>query len=115
MKNYFKTFKQNPYRISINLINLYKKYPQINLLSYGLNYDINISTHNKYIVSVLNTEILSSKSNFLNGENQIKNIDQTQYFISKDGSVLTSSMKKRIISKQNQVFRDRIQYFINRD
>lgn len=115
MKNYFKTFKQNPYRISINLINLYKEYPQINLLSYGLNYDINISTHNKYIISGLNTDILSSRNNFLNGENQIKNIDQKQYFISKDGSVLTSSMKKRIIRKQDLVFRNRIQTFIDRD
>ena len=115
MKNYFKTFKQNPYKISINLINLYKEYPQINLLSYGLNYDINISTHNKYIISALNTDILSSRTNFLNGENQIKNIDQKQYFISKDGSVLTSSMRKKIIRKQDLTFRNHIQKFIDRD
>lgn len=114
MKNYFRIFKENPYRISIELINLYKEYPQINLLSYGLNYDINISTHNKYVLSALNTDILSSRNNFLNGENNkvIKHIDQKQYFISKNDSVLKSVMRKKIARRQNQAYNNYIQEFI---
>jgi len=50
----------------MDLLYLYKKYPKINILSYGLNYDLNILTYNKPIITILNensTYILKNINN----------------------------------------------------
>lgn len=87
IKNYFNVFKQNPYRITIELFNLYKKYSKVNILSYGLDYDINILTHNKYILSNIKTDISSVRSNFMSSDQIIKNINKAQYSISKNNLI----------------------------
>lgn len=56
------------------MIYLYKKFLKINLLLYGLNYDINILISNKYILSFLDLDILNKK--YLSINNIIKNIDK---------------------------------------
>lgn len=56
------------------MIYLYKNFLKINLLLYGLNYDINILISNKYILSFLDLDILNKK--YLSINNIIKNIDK---------------------------------------
>ena len=48
--------KEKPYKVNINLLYLYKTYPRINMLSYGLTYDLNIFT-NKYYENIINKNI----------------------------------------------------------
>jgi hypothetical protein len=42
LKNYFLVFKQNPYKVQLELLHLYKYYPRSTTFSYGIDYDINI-------------------------------------------------------------------------
>lgn len=55
-KNFNIVLKKNPYQIHTNLINLYKNYPRVNMLSYGLNHDLNIFT-TKFHENTINKNI----------------------------------------------------------
>lgn len=92
-KNYFKVFKANPYKITIELINLHKKYSKTNILSYGIEYDVNVLTHNKYILSNLETDILSIKNSFKHSDQIIKNIDKSQFLVSKNNLIFKGTFK----------------------
>lgn len=56
-KNYFEIFKSNPYKLNMELLNLYKFYPRSNILSYGIDYDINIMKNDKYLLSLFDLNI----------------------------------------------------------
>jgi hypothetical protein len=48
--NYNKLFKNNPYKLYINLLELYKKYPKTSILTYGIEaeVDLNIYANNRF-------------------------------------------------------------------
>lgn len=92
-KNYFKIFNENPYKVNLELLNLYKQYPRSNILSFGIDYDLNIIKNNKYLLSFFESNIMNeNKLNKLNlyyniFENvdnyklsNLKNIDKDQKY-----------------------------------
>lgn len=66
-KNYSQILQENPYKVAIELLHLYKQYPRSIILSYGLDYDINVIQHNKYLFSLFENEVSNtSKLNNIN-------------------------------------------------
>ena len=67
LKNYFQVFNESPYKVCVELLNLYKQYPVSNVLSYGIDYDVNVIKNNKYLFSFFETDITNkNKLNKLN-------------------------------------------------
>ena len=47
-ENFNKFLKKNPYKVFLNIYHLNNKYSRVNLLTYGLTYDVNIFTSRNY-------------------------------------------------------------------
>lgn len=111
LKNYYQILKENPYKLNFELMRLYKSHLKLNILSYGMDFDINVVKSKKYFLSFFDLNVSNyGKLNTLNISydafdsykiSNYKIIDKTQKYYKNmmlSTDIETSIFAKKIIN-----------------